>query len=64
MSADKTFAATNLLAAMLAGASQAHESIGMDDLVTDGDTGLSATLVTPSGDRYRVSVVWLKDESP
>jgi hypothetical protein len=40
-------------------------TLGLDEITEDEATHtVSTTLVLPSGDRYRVSVEWLREQSP
>lgn len=63
----RSFAATNLLAGMLSGIPHTG---GKDDLtfsldkIETEDTLVKTIVETGSGDRFRVSVEWLSDESP
>lgn len=68
MSADaRSFAATNLLASMLSGIPHTG---GKDDLtfsldkIESDDSTVHTVVETGSGDRFRVTVEWLSDESP
>lgn len=55
----KTFGATTLLAGMLASIPDpGGEGVGADDF-EELDRGVAATLVLPSGDRYRVAVEYV-----
>lgn len=64
-------AAVTVLAAALAGISEANRNVDSDapDLAADyfdpiGEHGVAAAIELPAGDRYRITVEWLRDESP
>lgn len=54
--------ATSLLAGAIASVNEgtSSEGVGAGDFV-ELAAGVEATVILPSGDRYRVSVVWLGD---
>lgn len=62
-------AAIDLLAQMLTGIqhpsflSEDEPTLSMEAMAQEGDK-VSAILTRPSGDRYRLSVEWLREESP
>lgn len=69
--ADTHTPAASLLGQMLAGIGMATggapldvPTLSLEDAEPQGDFGMAATLVLPSGDKYRVTVEWLRDESP
>lgn len=65
-------AAVSLLSRMLFGVTETAPQVGSEDEMTlgldsiepVGEHGVATEIVLATGDKYRVSVEWLREESP